>query len=165
MKKRLPLFVLFALLIFLAACANSAPPPPSSAQAEATDLPPLPTLDPDQIALGETVYAQNCASCHGANLEGEADWKTQNEDDSFRAPPHTVDGHTWHHPDSLLLEAIELGGARYDGVNVGGTSNMPAFNESLTNEEITAVLTYIKSTWPEETRSVQWQVTVQTNNQ
>ena len=27
------------------------------------------------IELGESVYAQNCASCHGADLEGQANWK------------------------------------------------------------------------------------------
>ena len=120
----------------------------------------LPTLDPDEIALGETVYAANCAYCHGVNLEGEADWKIQNEDKSFRSPPHDEMGHTWHHPDDQLIEAIELGGARFEGLNIGGTSKMPAFGEILTNEEITAVLTFIKSNWPDDTRAVQWQMSV-----
>lgn len=165
MKKRMSLFVLLALPALLVACANTTPPTPRSAQAGAEEFPPLPALDPAQLALGETVYAQNCASCHGENLEGEADWKRQNEDGSFRAPPHTAEGHTWHHSDQQLLEAIELGGARFDDVNVGGTSNMPAFAETLTDEEITAVLAYIKSHWPEDIRASQWRVTVQTANQ
>ncbi len=165
MKKRLALFVLLALLTLLAACANTTPPTPRSTQADNKEFPPLPVLDPAQIALGETVYAQNCAACHGENLEGEADWKRQNEDGSFRAPPHTAEGHTWHHSDQQLLEAIELGGARYEDVNVGGTSNMPSFAEILTDEEITAVLAYIKNQWPEDIRASQWQVTVQTANQ
>jgi mono/diheme cytochrome c family protein len=42
---------------------------------------------------------------------------------------------------------------------------MPAFGSVLSDEEITAVLTYIKSTWPEETRTTQWEVTVMTENQ
>jgi mono/diheme cytochrome c family protein len=50
-------------------------------------------------------------------------------------------------------------------MNIGGTSNMPAFGEILTMEEITSVLTYIKSTWPEETRVTQWEVTVMTEQQ
>jgi len=125
----------------------------------------LPTLDADQIALGEQIYSVSCASCHGVNLEGEADWKAQNEDDSFKAPPHSADGHTWHHPDSLLLEAITLGGARFEGVNIGGTSNMPAFGQFLTDEEITAVLTYIKSTWSDDIRQTQWEVTTANSEQ
>lgn len=164
MKKRLPILILLALSGLLAACANATPPTPRSAQVGAEEIPPLPALDPAQIALGETVYAQNCASCHGENLEGEANWKTQNEDGTFRAPPHTAEGHTWHHSDTQLLEAIELGGARLPD-NIGGTSNMTAFGDVLTDEEITAVLIYIKSQWPEDIQAVQWQVTVQTSNQ
>ena len=124
--------------------------------------PPLPTLALDEIAQGQQVYVTHCASCHGTILEGEPNWKEQREDGSFRAPPHDASGHTWHHADSLLIESIELGGARFEGMNIGGTSNMPAFGEILTDEEITAVLTYIKSTWPEEIRVTQWEVTAMT---
>lgn len=81
-------------------------------------------------------------------MEGEAQWKIQNEDDSFRAPPHSADGHTWHHADSILIEAITKGGARYEGLDIGGFSNMPAFEDILTDVEIAAVLAYIKSNWP-----------------
>ena len=80
-------------------------------------FPPLPTLDPAEIALGKDVYALNCASCHGVNLEGESNWMTQNNDGSFRAPPHDVSGHTWHHADSLLIESIVLGGERFAGAH------------------------------------------------
>ena len=30
-----------------------------------------PRPDPGQLALGEKLYAQHCASCHGAKLEGQ----------------------------------------------------------------------------------------------
>ncbi len=120
----------------------------------------LPTLAPEVITLGASVYAAQCASCHGVELEGESDWKVQNEDGSFRAPPHDASGHTWHHGDEMLLEAIRLGGARFDGLNIGGTSNMPAFAETLTGNEMAAVLAYIKSTWPEDIRTLQWEATV-----
>ena len=117
--------------------------------------PPMPTLDPDVVAVGEEIYAQHCAVCHGVNLEGAADWQTQNEDGSFRPPPHDETGHTWHHSDRVLIEAIKLGGARLPD-NIGGSSNMPAFGEVLSEEEITAVLTYIKSSWPDDIRQMQW---------
>ena len=68
---------------------------------------PMLTLDPDAVALGQQVYAQYCASCHGVNLEGQADWKNQNEDGSFRSPPHDA---RWHHTDELLYESVALGG-------------------------------------------------------
>ena len=130
----------------------------------APEIPPLPTLGSDEIAIGQEVYAENCAECHGENLEGEANWKKQNEDNSFRSPPHDTNGHTWHHGDGVLIESIELGGARLPN-NIGGSSNMPAFNETLTEEEIVAVLTYIKSTWPEDIRTIQWEQTIREQNQ
>ena len=33
-------------------------------------------VDADAIQIGRELYAANCASCHGANLEGQPDWKT-----------------------------------------------------------------------------------------
>lgn len=121
-------------------------------------VPPLPALDEGEIAAGQQIYVDYCAACHGADLQGEIDWKVQNEDGSFRAPPHDASGHTWHHSDAILLEVIRLGGARLTE-DIGGTSNMPAYGEILTGAQIRAVLTYIKSTWPEESREIQWEQT------
>ncbi len=128
-------------------------------------MPPPPALNSEEIALGQTVYAQHCAACHGIELEGQPDWKSQNEDGTFKAPPHNAEGHTWHHADSQLIEAIQLGGARFADMNVGGTSPMPAYADILSDEEITAVLTYIKSTWPEDVRQMQWEVSVMSSRQ
>lgn len=125
----------------------------------APEIPPLPILDRDEFALGQEIYETHCASCHGENLEGEPNWQVQNEDKSFRAPPHNADGHTWHHGDKVLIETIELGGARLPA-NIGGTSKMPAFTDVLSDEEIVAVLTYIKSTWPDDIRAIQWEQTI-----
>ena len=120
----------------------------------------LPTPDPQLIEQGESIYAQHCAECHGANLEGEADWKLQNPDGSFRAPPHDASGHTWHHSDVQLIDAVRLGGARLPA-DVGGTSAMPAYGDILTDDDIAAVLDFIKSTWPEDIRRYQWERTLQ----
>lgn len=163
------------LALSLAACGReSAATPPGAlvdlvpsvgeiAGTPAATTPPLPTLDPELVARGEAIYAASCAECHGANLEGEANWQQPNPDGSFRAPPHDANGHTWHHDDGLLLETIRLGGARLPA-EVGGTSAMPAFAETLSQAEIDAVLAYIKSTWPEDIRQIQWQVTVQSQS-
>lgn len=124
-------------------------------------IPGVPTLHATSVSLGEEIYIMHCAECHGANLEGEADWQQQNEDGAFRAPPHDETGHTWHHPDAVLIESIVEGGARLPD-NIGGTSNMPAFGELLTESEIKAVLDYIKSSWPDDIRAIQAQ---QTQNQ
>lgn len=148
----------FVLALLLVACRPATDPLPDIA--DETAVPPRPIITPEEISLGKDVYAQNCASCHGVNLEGESDWKSQNEDGSFRAPPHDASGHTWHHGDPTLLEAIYAGGARFADMNIGGTSNMPVFAEILSDDEITAVLTYIKSTWPEDIQQIQWEATL-----
>lgn len=134
------------------------------AGAPAPEFQPLPTLDTDEVEKGREIYAENCAECHGVNLEGESDWQQQNEDDSFRSPPHDSSGHTWHHGDISLLESIELGGARLPDY-IGGISEMPAFGETLSDNEMIAVLTYIKSTWPDDIRLTQWEQTIQERNQ
>lgn len=146
------------ILLLLAACQPLDSSPPDSTDANST-LTPLPTLAPDLVRLGETIYADNCASCHGANLGGEANWKEQNPDGTFRAPPHDETGHTWHHGDPTLLAAIQLGGARLEDMNIGGSSEMPAFADTLSDTEITAVLLYIKSNWSEEIRHLQAEAT------
>lgn len=145
------------LLLLLAGCSSTADlsQPTSSTPSEKLSAR---ELSQEKINLGKVVYADNCASCHGEKLEGEANWKLQNEDGSFRSPPHDISGHTWHHGDDALVESIELGGARLPD-NIGGFSKMPAFEGVLTGEEIAAVLTYIKSTWPEEIRGIQWEQT------
>ncbi|HRQ41591.1 MAG TPA: c-type cytochrome [Chloroflexota bacterium] len=159
MKKYLLLF--FAWSALLAACQSSGNLVVGSGDRQATPLPPAPTLSPDAIALGQQVYVEYCAACHGAELEGEPEWKSPNEDGSFRAPPHDASGHTWHHSDSVLIEAIRLGGARLPA-NIGGSSNMPAYDDILTEAEMLAVLAYIKRSWPAELREAQWEQTAQT---
>ena len=102
------------------------------------------------VALGRQVYAQQCATCHGANLEGEKDWRTRKPDDGLRAPPHDASGHTWHHSDGQLFQITKLGGAAMAGP--GFKSNMPSFKNTLTDRQIWAVLSYIKSRWPQHIR-------------
>lgn len=105
------------------------------------------------IAQGQQVYAAQCASCHGANLEGEASWQQPGANGLLKAPPHDETGHTWHHDDAYLVESVKLGGGRLPA-NVG-TSAMPAYESILTDDEIVAVLAYIKSTWPPDIRAAQ----------
>ncbi len=164
--------ILGFLAFGLAACSQEGATTPSGAIVDSVPsinelagtptvpISPLPTLDPEVVVRGTAIYAANCAECHGASLEGEANWQQLNPDGSFRAPPHDANGHTWHHSDGQLIEAIRLGGARLPA-EIGGTSAMPAFAEALDEAEIEAVLAYIKSTWPKDIRQVQWQVTLQ----
>jgi len=109
-----------------------------------------------RIALGRTVYDANCAACHGAKLEGQPDWQTPLPSGRLPAPPHDATGHTWHHPDELLLAIIRFGTAAV--VGNGYQSDMPGFEGRLTADEMTAALDYIKSTWPEREAAMQRKV-------
>ncbi len=99
---------------------------------------------------GAALYAGHCASCHGAQLEGQPDWRERGPDGRLPAPPHDASGHTWHHPDALLERIVRDGTAAV--VGGGYQSDMPGFGDVLSDAEIRAVLDYIKSTWPERER-------------
>ena len=105
------------------------------------------------VARGEAVYAENCASCHGANLEGQADWRTRNADGTLKAPPHDKTGHTWHHPDADMFRYTKLGGQSL--APKGFKSAMPGFGETLSDQDIWAVLSFIHSRWPAPVRERQ----------
>ena len=115
-------------------------------------VPPVPALNAELVLQGETLYAQYCANCHGATLEGIPEWKIVQPDGKLLPPPHDSSGHTWHHPDDLLLSIIAEGG---DPSN----SNMPAYGDILTDEETIAILTFIKNSWEPEEREFQWWIT------
>ena len=100
----------------------------------------------DQVALGTEIYRQHCASCHGAQLEGQADWRTRKPDGRLPAPPHDETGHSWHHPDQVLFDITKQGVAAF--APDGYLSDMAGFGEVLSDAEISAVIEFIKSTWP-----------------
>ncbi|MET4735703.1 mono/diheme cytochrome c family protein [Thalassospira sp. MBR-102] len=106
----------------------------------------------EQIALGNDVYAEFCASCHGTNLEGQENWRRRLDTGRMPAPPHDASGHTWRHSDRELFAMTRFG---VGAVVPGYESDMPAFEDVLSDEEIIAVLGYIKSVWPDEERAFQ----------
>jgi mono/diheme cytochrome c family protein len=99
------------------------------------------------------LYGEYCAACHGAELEGQANWRQRDADGLLPAPPHDETGHTWHHPDRQLFEITKLGTAALIGPNYQTT--MGPFGELLSDDEIRAVLAYIKSRWPDNIRTRQ----------
>ena len=113
----------------------------------------LPVAAQSDVRMGERLYQENCASCHGANLEGQLDWRSRLPNGRLAAPPHDASGHTWHHTDRVLLDIVKRGTAAI--VGNGYESDMPGFKEVLTDEEITAIIDYIKSTWPDRIRASQ----------
>jgi len=96
----------------------------------------------ETLTLGEEVFANTCAACHGDQGQGHA---------LPEAPALDETEHAWHHPDGQIQEIIKNGG-----------KIMPALGDQLTDKEIVAVIRYIQTWWtPEElaqqqARSVQY---------
>ena len=114
--------------------------------------------DAQVVAQGAAIYAARCAACHGAQLQGQPNWRERDAAGRLPAPPHDASGHTWHHPDQVLFDLTKFGVAKaahlkdYD-------SAMPAFEGVLSDAEIVAVLSFIKAQWPANIRAQQDEVT------
>ena len=125
-------------LVFLAACSDAGAPGGDDPRADPRDA--------AKLALGAKVYARTCSSCHGAKLEGQPNWRARGANGRLPAPPHDESGHTWHHPDRVLFGITKHGPVPpYAPKNY--ESDMPSFGGKLSDEEIWAVLAYIKSHW------------------
>ena len=119
--------------------------------AERKFVPPISADDPRQVALGAAIYAARCAQCHGANLEGQPDWRQRKANGRLPAPPHDASGHTWHHPDEILFGITKNGMTPYAPADY--ESDMPAFAGVLTDEQIAATIAFIESRWPASIRA------------
>ena len=102
-----------------------------------------------QIQLGSQLYATNCASCHGEQLQGNPKWNiTTDEDGDNLPPPLNGTGHTWHHSPEQLFNIIKYGLKIY---NEGYKGKMQG-NPDLSDEDVWSILAYIKYVWPESIR-------------
>lgn len=156
----------FICVMTLLACTTDNTASPANPALNLTEIRTiLPTISPADVEayaeladeatlmLGQELYEANCATCHGINGEGQFPDAPTQPDSSGRigAPPHTGDGHTWHHQDDLLYEIIRFGGQG----NTQMFYPMPAFGDQLTEDDIEAVLSYIKTMWTDEQRLIQ----------
>ncbi|MBT3952872.1 MAG: cytochrome c [Rhodobacterales bacterium] len=114
-------------------------------------------LEDRNLSAGQILYTNNCASCHGAKLEGQPNWQSPNSDGILPAPPHDATGHTWHHDNELLFEYTKLGGKGALAARgiTDFNSGMPAFDGVISDEDIWDILAFIKSTWPEREQDAQ----------
>jgi mono/diheme cytochrome c family protein len=85
---------------------------------------------------GAAIYTRNCAMCHGASGDGVASafpplMKSAYVADQKKAAHAVLYG---------LQGAIVVAGKPYNGV-------MPAWNGTLSNAEIAAVLTHVRTSW------------------
>jgi mono/diheme cytochrome c family protein len=120
--------------------------------------------DKTRVMQGRTLYANHCAACHGASLQGQPNWRDRMPNGKLPAPPHDKTGHTWHHPDAVLIDIVKNGLVPGRTAPPGYVSNMPAYGAILSDEEIIDVLTYIKSSWPPQILKAQKEVTLQPQN-
>lgn len=81
------------------------------------------------LARGETLYDAACAECHGLDGKGYAQ-------SLVLAPPLDGSAHSWHHPDSQILGLLRFGG-----------TTMPAVAAEWSDDDVEAVLTFVKSRW------------------
>jgi mono/diheme cytochrome c family protein len=140
-------------LVVLVACNSSGDDQERTAAAE--DLRPI---EARLVELGGPVYAANCAVCHGARGEGTPNWQTRGADGALPPPPHDSTGHTWHHGDGLLFRIVRDGCATYQ---VGPEPcGMPAFGADLSDEEVRAVIEFMRTWWGPEERAFQEEVTL-----
>lgn len=103
------------------------------------------------------MYAANCASCHGGPTGG----------DMMDYPPrHNANGHTWHHADCELTQVIRDGASPMTEMMRSMMAPpdaplMQAFKDRLSDEEIEAVLAYIKTLWTPRQRDIQARTTLE----
>lgn len=96
------------------------------------------TVPPKGESLdGSDVYAQNCAACHGGYGRGvpgvfpplaRSEWVAAKASTPIRIVLYGLEGH------------MQVGERSFNGV-------MPAFGARLTDQELAAVLSYIRSAW------------------
>lgn len=110
--------------------------------------------NPQQVSRGKLVYKKFCSLCHGVDLKGQPNWRVRNAEGKLPAPPHDESGHTWHHADDLIFGMTKFGIVPPYGPK-DYKSDMPAWENTLSDDDIWAVIAYIKSQWPEELRKAQ----------
>jgi S-disulfanyl-L-cysteine oxidoreductase SoxD len=98
------------------------------------------------VKEGKQLYARACASCHGRRLQGQLLWQVRDQYAGRRAPAHDQTGHTWQHSDEELFYITKFG--RFSTTPPAAESHMPAYEQSLSDDQILATIAYIKATWP-----------------
>ncbi len=99
------------------------------------------------VSIGKDVYSKNCVTCHKAKGAGDPNWRKRDKEGFLRAPPLNGDAHTWHHSAKWLIKTIRDGSVA-DAKGIKG--KMPAWKNSLSDQQVIAVVAYIQSLWSEE---------------
>lgn len=146
------------LSVFLSACGgdtsstvagnqpNAETSPSVLAQEVATEAAAAPAqrwYTAKHVELGRTVFEANCATCHGEDAAGTANWRERDANGNLPPPPLNGTAHTWHHPVNVLVKQIKNG-------TPPGMGTMPGFGDKLSDNDIAAVIAWFQSSWPDE---------------
>jgi len=128
-----------------AAVAAAAPPPPAAAPAPPPAAPPAAALDcknptgnlrSGDKARGATLYAQTCASCHGAGGKGDGPAAPKDPPPANHTDPGRMGGLT----DVDIYKVICSGGA-----SVGKSPLMAAWGPIVGDQGIRDLIVHIRS--------------------
>jgi mono/diheme cytochrome c family protein len=102
--------------------------------------------DPAAVALGGRLYIRDCAGCHGRYRQGQPLWQLADQYAGWRAPALDETGTAWRRSDEALFSAIKYGrpAAPLPGTEIA----MPAFADVLDDDQVLAVVAFIKARWP-----------------
>ncbi|ALP52306.1 hypothetical protein Tel_03635 [Candidatus Tenderia electrophaga] len=128
------------LALALTAC-DSSPQDPASALETLSGPAVERSHDPELVVLGESVYREHCAQCHGDRGQGDPNWRQRDAEGMFPPPPLNGTGHAWHHSKQWLKQMILNGSAP-------GKGKMPGWRGQLSDREIDAVIEWFQSRWP-----------------
>ena len=138
-------FVPILAVVALSACSGAVTPPSTLKQAFQS----APTVDvavepgsrpSEEFNEGRDLYTANCQVCHG-DRNGAGG--------TGGAPLHNNEGHTWHHPDAQLRGWVLNGKLGF------GSPGMPALGDKISEPEVDAILSFIKSWWTTDQRESQ----------
>lgn len=117
-RVRIGRVVVLVSSVLLGACAGSAATPTGGATSAAPD-----------IAAGEMLYQNNCASCHGVDLNG-----------TDKGPPHLdIVYEPGHHADISFLLAVQRGVPQHHW----DFGPMPPI-DGLTPEQVDDIVAYVR---------------------
>lgn len=147
-----PRLLLISLPVFLLLLAACGPQQRYDITLVAPENLPTTTFSDPVLIRGEASYNLLCAHCHGYNGEGQLEATIANTRSLGMnlVPPSNSTGHMWEHPDQLLIRVVQ------EGIqNPLDQFPMPAFGEGVAEDEIRAILAYIKRWWTDDQRNHQ----------
>ncbi|AXQ48391.1 c-type cytochrome [Pseudomonas vlassakiae] len=88
-------------------------------------------------STGAHIYVTRCASCHGLDGKGQAEWM----------PPLAGATSSLAREDASAINITLNGSQRVVAAGMPDAYRMPAFREQLSDQEIADVLSFVRSTW------------------